>query len=680
MPQPNIHTWITHRRSSAADDLLETLAFTLTLIVFTCCISLLAYMLAAPFFLTATYLALTVGLSALCVYLAWHMDAMARAESQSATAPQLHTHNPGPMHQLWSTEGLLPKLLQWLDLDSLGRSKSVQRSWDDAVSLAIPYPRHTVTTPIVVKNSPLCSSYYFINRAQQLFVLGGDNYLSLPGSRARYDSPTDPLLELRIHNTHPNRIALPDNTKVAKLYFFNTITFVLTTDDKVYVLGYCSSDTCARATGLGLSSPFFGAIVPTRLHFRDAKGGEEKITRLYMSQYSKEAVIALTEAGRLYSWGTGRYVLGLGDTVATNQPTQLAIPADEIIVELIPGRYFFTVARAKSGRLYTWGVCTYYNDDTEACSIGQPQPTSLELPASQSAARIFPSSGGAFVLTTSNQLFAWGCNDFGQLGVGDRRYRQQPTLVNFAEAKSIERMFSYMRSQLALLADGRLYAWGNNEHGLLGIGQEPRVQTTPRQVRFPADARLRQLNSATENNVALTHSGIIYVWGAGYKHHGGLVKDTFEPQPIELPAGEVVTQICGWHYALTQRGNIYSWSLNCDKTTICVSKIWTSQPGVEVATKLQQSSNCVFALIASGKTVRLQKMDISYPSLYTPDSAAPLDQGPYHWPITTPSVKLASLIRFSADDKTRQRKLDDRANEQSLDYSEGIGVEPPSFG
>jgi hypothetical protein len=80
------------------------------------------------------------------------------------------------------------------------------------------------------------------------------------------------------------------------------------------------------------------------------------------------------------------------------------------------------------------------------------------------------------------QLWAWGQNQFGQLGVGDKANRSFPTRVRLLEQVSVKQLAA---GQLHVLAveesaqGGRLFAWGCGRNGRLGLGDvEHRVSPT----------------------------------------------------------------------------------------------------------------------------------------------------------------------------------------------------------
>ena len=80
-------------------------------------------------------------------------------------------------------------------------------------------------------------------------------------------------------------------------------------------------------------------------------------------------------------------------------------------------------------------------------------------------------------LKTSGTLWAWGANDYGQLGDGTNYSSTLPIQVN-PETDWISISCGSHHS-MAGKSDGSLWAWGNNDEGQLGIETEDTTELTP---------------------------------------------------------------------------------------------------------------------------------------------------------------------------------------------------------
>lgn len=90
------------------------------------------------------------------------------------------------------------------------------------------------------------------------------------------------------------------------------------------------------------------------------------------------------------------------------------------------------------------------------------------------------STGRAHVcaIAESGELFCWGANDRNQITVGVRGDIEQPTKIEFTGGPEAWRSVSAgFQSTCAIADDGRLFCWGRNDFGQLGIGNTMDVGT-----------------------------------------------------------------------------------------------------------------------------------------------------------------------------------------------------------
>jgi len=100
--------------------------------------------------------------------------------------------------------------------------------------------------------------------------------------------------------------------------------------------------------------------------------------------------------------------------------------------------------------------------------------------------------------TTSGKLFAWGWGRAGQLGQGNRNSSFEPLLVTgLPSAPPVKQVSCGAYHSVALLEDGQLFAWGSNKYGQLGLGHKVdqlRPQLVPVQYSR-SSSRARSLSS-----------------------------------------------------------------------------------------------------------------------------------------------------------------------------------------
>ena len=90
------------------------------------------------------------------------------------------------------------------------------------------------------------------------------------------------------------------------------------------------------------------------------------------------------------------------------------------------------------------------------------------------------------VCHTSGQVSCWGRNEWGQLGLGDKKGRLKPELV--AGLEHITSLAVGDDHTCALRRDGVVYCWGKNLSGQIGDGEKGLPATRLRPVRIDVGA------------------------------------------------------------------------------------------------------------------------------------------------------------------------------------------------
>ena len=89
-----------------------------------------------------------------------------------------------------------------------------------------------------------------------------------------------------------------------------------------------------------------------------------------------------------------------------------------------------------------------------------------------SSISFFLSCGGnhTICLTKSENCYSWGCNNNGQLGLGDNKNRNVPTLLILSNNEKILNLSSGNHHIICITKSENIYVWGKNESGQLGLG------------------------------------------------------------------------------------------------------------------------------------------------------------------------------------------------------------------
>ncbi|MFY2556832.1 MopE-related protein [Corallococcus terminator] len=170
----------------------------------------------------------------------------------------------------------------------------------------------------------------------------------------------------------------------------------------------------------------------------------------------------------------------------------------------------------------------------------------------------------SLALDTSGQVWAWGKNDFGQVGLGTAGGTVLlPTRV--ATLSSISAIAANGNLSLALGQDGRLWAWGQNVSGQVGTGTATSAEPTPRQVNsLPT---IRAIAAGHNHVLALDADGNVWAWGKndfGQVGTGSATASVLVPTLLaNLPRAKAIAAGSGHSLAIDEQfGNVWAWGQN----------------------------------------------------------------------------------------------------------------------
>ncbi len=133
-------------------------------------------------------------------------------------------------------------------------------------------------------------------------------------------------------------------------------------------------------------------------------------------------------------------------------------------------------------------------------------------------------------LTLENKLYGWGYNNFGNLGLGDNVHRNIPTEIIIPTTSIIASVCCGADHTMILLATDEIYVWGYNGSGCLGLGHRDDM-FVPQKLNLYG---IRKLISAGNHTFAITKTDHIYAWGKNYYGQPGLDHYEYQLVPIKI--------------------------------------------------------------------------------------------------------------------------------------------------
>jgi len=136
-----------------------------------------------------------------------------------------------------------------------------------------------------------------------------------------------------------------------------------------------------------------------------------------------------------------------------------------------------TLAITADGALYAWGEASrgQIGNGQYGFRLHQEEPVHIM----DNVAAVTAAWDNSFAITTCGQLWGWGANDFGQVGIGlaHELYAYPMFVMEGATRVAISDWHA-----VAVMDDGRVMAWGINEHGEMGRATPSLIQTTPMEI------------------------------------------------------------------------------------------------------------------------------------------------------------------------------------------------------
>lgn len=219
--------------------------------------------------------------------------------------------------------------------------------------------------------------------------------------------------------------------------------------------------------------------------------------------------IAFDPLGRGFLWGGCPWF-----DQPCPSPSPLHLPSG-LTVAHVSAFHLHAALITQSGLVYTWG------DNAHGCCGQGDSGGMLQAPTLVAALMETPvnqiQTGNSYTVAVSRdkELFSWGCNSMGQLGLGDQDDRLLPEKAQgLSGVAHIAAGFSHT---LVCTEDGSLFSFGNAQKFCLGHNQSNN-ELRPRLIRKlqEQDVHILAVFAGEEQSAAIDSSGFVYTWGLGF--------------------------------------------------------------------------------------------------------------------------------------------------------------------
>ncbi|XP_067105977.1 probable E3 ubiquitin-protein ligase HERC3 isoform X1 [Osmerus mordax] len=270
--------------------------------------------------------------------------------------------------------------------------------------------------------------------------------------------------------------------------------------------------------------------------------------------------------GSVYSCGSNSSGQ-LGHNKAGDSPELVRSLEGQKVVRVACGRAH-SVALSEQGQVFVWGA-----GEGGQLGLGPPEeavrvPRLLKKLGEHHISQVICGNQHCIALSTDCQLFTWGENGRGQLGLG----RGAPSSLTPQPLTSLcgiplAQISAGGQHSLALSLSGAVFGWGNNQAGQLGLNDQ-QDRAVPCHVKFLRSQKVVYISCGEDHTAALTKDGGIFTFGDGSSGQLGHDSTHSEPLPrrvLELMGSEVSQISCGRHHTLAfvpSSGVVYAFGCN----------------------------------------------------------------------------------------------------------------------
>ena len=294
-------------------------------------------------------------------------------------------------------------------------------------------------------------------------------------------------------------------------------TLVIDKDDKLWAWGANDFGELGDGTTISSSIP-----VPV------GENDEQKNMKWKTVSAGFGHTLAIDKDDRLWAWGANSFgQLGDGTTEQCNRPAQIGSDTWKVV----SAGMYHTLAIDSDGKLWAWGANSddqlgytslLYDDVYGLPYSHTPKP--VEGVAGVQWETVSAGFGHTLAIDKDDKIWTWGDNSFGQLGVGDTTSRNRPVKLTgeFAEYKWKAVYAGAGDYTVAIDKDDKIWTWGRNNMGQLGSGLTA-DRSIPGQLTVEfAEYKWKSVSTFYEHTVAVDIDGKLWAWGRNWEGQLGI--------------------------------------------------------------------------------------------------------------------------------------------------------------
>lgn len=179
---------------------------------------------------------------------------------------------------------------------------------------------------------------------------------------------------------------------------------------------------------------------------------------------------AIKNDGTVWAWGLNHHAgLGVSYTSLSESAYAVRVPGLTNVRAIAPGTQHY-VALKNDGTMWAWGENNegQLGDGSSITAPTRVTPAQVPVPPNTNITKIVTHWSHTLALTSTGSVLAWGPNVDGQLGTGVLTTRETTPVAVSGLTGAVEIAASTDYS-FAITQSGQVFGWGSNDDGELGL-------------------------------------------------------------------------------------------------------------------------------------------------------------------------------------------------------------------
>ncbi|XP_031153119.1 E3 ISG15--protein ligase HERC5-like isoform X1 [Sander lucioperca] len=270
---------------------------------------------------------------------------------------------------------------------------------------------------------------------------------------------------------------------------------------------------------------------------KTAPGRVEGLGDVVSIACGQDHCLAVCASGQVFSWGAGEDgQRGILPRLLCNRPSQVPIPLQLPVIQVACGNSH-SLALTKGGDVFSWGLNSHGQLGLGKEVPRQHTPVLVCALTGVAVTQVSAGASHSLFLTLPGLVYCCGANKYGQLGVNrvDENGRFNICMVPALRPLGVRFISCGEAHSAVLTKDGKVFTFGEGSHGQLGHNSSAN-EVRPRLVDG-LDGPASQISCGRCHTLVLCSSGQLWAFGNGAKGQigTGRQEDSKTPTLVQLP-------------------------------------------------------------------------------------------------------------------------------------------------